>query len=55
MRGKLAQAIWFMVFQNRRAIRNPDALPIEINLSGRRVASCFLRSSSGKEWTMKHA
>src|ERR1039458_1477096 len=55
MRGKPTEAIWFMVFQDRRTIGNPDALPIKVHFTGRRVASCFLRSSARKEWTMEHA
>jgi hypothetical protein len=54
MRGKPTQAIWFTVFQDRRAIRNPDALPIEINLTGRRMASGLLWTSSRKKRTMEH-
>jgi hypothetical protein len=55
MRGKLTQAIWFTAFQDRRAIGYPDALPIEINLTGLWIASGLLWTSARKERTMKHA
>jgi hypothetical protein len=55
MRGKPAQAIWIMVFQDRRTIGNPDALPIEINLTGRWMTSGLLWASARKERTMEHA
>jgi len=54
MRGKLSQAIWFMVFQGRRAIGNPDAFPIEINLTGRWMASGLLWTSARKKRTVEH-
>jgi hypothetical protein len=54
MRGKLTQAVWFTAFQDRRAIGNPDALPIEINLTGSRMASGLLWTSARKKRTVEH-
>ena len=41
MKGKLAGAKWLMV-KCHLAIRNPDALPIDIHFTGRRAAGGFL-------------
>jgi hypothetical protein len=55
MRGKPAQAIWFTAFQDRRAIGDPDALPIEIHLTGGWLASGLLWTSARKERTVEHS
>jgi hypothetical protein len=55
MGGKLPEAIWFMVFQDGRAIGNPDALVIEIHFTGLTVTRNFLWASAGEERAMEHA
>jgi hypothetical protein len=54
MKGELAQTMWFTAFQRRRAIGNPDALPIAVHLAGLTMASGLLWTSAGKERTVEH-
>jgi hypothetical protein len=53
MRGELAEATWFTALQ-RRTIGNPDTFPLEIQLTGRGVASSFLGTSAGEKRPMEH-
>ena len=46
MGSKLAEATQFTALQRRRAVGNPDAFPLQIHLTGRGVASGFLRTST---------
>ena len=48
VKGKLAGVKWLMV-ECHLTVRNPDAFPIEIHLTGIWMASCFLRTCAGKE------
>src|ERR1035438_7513683 len=54
MRGELAEVVWFTGLQGHRAVRNPDAFPIEIQLTGGGAAGGFLRTSAGKQGPVEH-
>ena len=49
MGRKLAESTSFTAVQRRRAVRNPDALPLQIHLTGRGMASGLLRPSTGEK------
>ena len=52
--GKLAEVIWFTALQGHGAVRNPDAFPVEIHLTGSGVAGGFLGTGAGKERPVEH-
>src|ERR1035438_6292198 len=54
MRSKLAQAIRGAALQGRRAVGNPDTLPVKIHLTLSRLARGLLRLRTRKKGTMEH-
>src|ERR1700722_19133613 len=53
MRHEPTEAIRFTRLQRHYAVGNPDALPIEINLTSRGMANDFLRTSTRKKWPVQ--
>ena len=52
--GKLAEVMWFRALQGHGAVRNPDAFPVEIHLTGSGVAGGFLGTGAGKKRPVEH-
>ena len=53
MRHEPAEAIRFVRLQGHYAVGNPDAFPIEINLTSRGMANDFLGTGARKEWSVQ--
>src|SRR5271154_6175895 len=53
MRHEPTEAIRFTRLQGHYAVGNPDAFPIQINLTSRGMANDFLRSSARKKWPVQ--
>src|ERR1035437_9498309 len=55
MRSESAEPIDPLVWHRGLAVGNPDALPIEIHVTGSGVAGSLLRSRAGKKRSVEHA
>ena len=53
MRREPTEAIRFARLQRHYAVGNPDAFPIEINLTARGMASGFLWACARKKWPVQ--
>ncbi len=54
VRGEPAEALVLAHFEAHRAVRDPDALAIEIDLASRRLAGGLLRTGAREERPVKH-
>ena len=53
MMGKLAEVTWSTRFQRKRAVRNPDAFAIKIQLTGCGAAGSIFLTGAGKRRPME--